>query len=123
MSYGLWSRRYGADPAIVGKTVTIDSQEYTVVGVMPKRFEFQFWSGPRQLWVPAGYTQGDQGRDSNSFLSFARLKPGVTIDRGAGGDGHHRPPPRGAVPPGEPGGTVRLRAHARGGNHGPSSGL
>ena len=81
LSHGLWSRRYGADPDIVGKTVTIDSQEYTVVGVMPRHFEFQFWSGPRQLWVPAGYTQGDQDRDSNSFLSFARLKPGVTIDQ------------------------------------------
>ena len=79
LSHGLWSRRYGADAAIVGKTVMIDSQEYTVVGVMPPTFEFQFWSGPRQLWVPAGYTQGDQGRDSNSFLSFARRKAGVTF--------------------------------------------
>ena len=79
LSHGLWSRRYGADPAIVGKTVLIDSQDFTVVGVMPPSFAFQFWSGPRQLWVPAGYTQGDQGRDSNSFLSFARLKAGVTF--------------------------------------------
>ena len=79
LSHGLWSRRYGADPAIVGKTVMIDSQDYTVVGVMPPSFAFQFWSGPRHLWVPAGYTQGDQGRDSNSFLSFARIKAGVTF--------------------------------------------
>jgi hypothetical protein len=78
----VWSasvRRYGGDAAIVGQTIKIDGQDFAVVGVMPRDFSWQFWSGPRQLWVPVGYTKTDYGRDNNSFLSFARLKPAVTI--------------------------------------------
>ena len=79
LSYGLWKRRYGADTSLVGKPIRIDGEDFTVVGVMPREFHFEFWSGHRQLWVPVGYTQNDQGRDSNSFICFARLKPGVTM--------------------------------------------
>jgi predicted permease len=81
LSHGLWQRRYGGDPALVGKTIPIDGLEYTVVGVMPRNFEFEFWSHPRQLWVPAGYTKGDYERDSNSFVAIARLRPGVTLSQ------------------------------------------
>jgi len=79
LSYGLWKRRYGADPTLVGRTIRIDGDDFTVIGVMPEDFRWQFWSGQRQLWVPVGYTQTDKGRDDNSFVSFARLKPGVTV--------------------------------------------
>ncbi|MGH9434266.1 MAG: ABC transporter permease, partial [Terriglobia bacterium] len=79
LSYGLWKGRYGGNPSLVGKTIRIDGEDFTVVGVMPPRFEFQFWSGQRQLWVPVGYTKTDYGRDDNSFVCFARLKPGVTV--------------------------------------------
>ena len=79
LSYGLWTRRYGADRSLVGKTISIDGQAYTVAGVMPATFQFQFWSGERQLWVPAGWTVGDQDRGSNSFIAIGRLKPGVTL--------------------------------------------
>jgi putative ABC transport system permease protein len=80
LSHGLWAHRYGADPSLVGKTIQMDGAAYTVVGVMPPGFVFQFWSGPRQLWVPAGWTRGDHERGSNSFISIARLKPGVTME-------------------------------------------
>jgi len=79
LSYGLWKRRYGADRTLVGKTIRIDSEDFTVVGVMPPDFQWQFWSGPRQLWVPVGYTETDKGRSDNSFLCIARLKAGVTL--------------------------------------------
>jgi putative ABC transport system permease protein len=79
LSYGLWKRKYGADRSLVGKTIRVDGEDFTVIGVMPQDFHWQFWSGPRQLWVPVGYTKTDQGRDENSFVSFARLKAGVTI--------------------------------------------
>src|ERR1700742_3256916 len=64
LSDGLWRNRYGADPALVGKTIPIDGEDFTVVGVMPPDFQFQFWSGPRQLWVPISYTTGDHDRGS-----------------------------------------------------------
>ncbi|HUO32722.1 MAG TPA: ABC transporter permease [Bryobacteraceae bacterium] len=79
LSYGLWKRRYGGDVSLVGRTIRIDGADFTVVGVMPRDFAWQFWSGPRQLWVPVGYTKTDFGRGDNSFISIARLKPGVTV--------------------------------------------
>lgn len=79
LSYGLWQRRYSADRALVGKSIKIDGEDFTVVGVMPREFHWEFWSGHRQLWVPVGYTEGDKIRGGNSFISFARLKPGVTV--------------------------------------------
>jgi putative ABC transport system permease protein len=80
LSHGLWTRRYGADPSIVGRTIQIDSQPHVVVGVMPASFTFRFGI-VRQLWVPVGWTKGDQDRGSNSFISIARLKPGVTLQQ------------------------------------------
>jgi predicted permease len=78
LSYGLWKQRYGGDATLVGRTIRVDGADFTVVGVMPREFEWQFWSGPRQLWVPVGYTKTDFGRQDNSFLAIARLKPEVS---------------------------------------------
>ncbi|HEV2383345.1 MAG TPA: ABC transporter permease [Terriglobia bacterium] len=79
LSYGLWKRRYAGDPALVGQTIEVEGADFTVVGVMPREFQWQFWSNPRQLWVPVGYTKTDYGRDENSFIAIGRLKPGVTV--------------------------------------------
>ena len=59
LSYGLWQRRYELDPNIVGRTVLLDRQPYTVIGVMPRNFQFPIrgerWNGdPAELWVPLG---------------------------------------------------------------------
>src|SRR6267378_2263866 len=80
LSYNLWTRRYG-NAQIVGKTIKIDGEDFTVVGVMPAEFQWQFWSGERQLWVPVGYTKTDyeRGQNGNSFVAFGRLKPDVTV--------------------------------------------
>jgi len=79
LSYGLWKTRYEGDPALVGRTIRVDGADFTVVGVMPPEFEWQFWSGPRRLWVPVGYTKTDFGRGEESFISIARLKPRVSV--------------------------------------------
>ncbi len=81
LSYGLWKTRYGGDPSLVGKTIRMDGAEFTVIGVMPREFAWQFWSDNRRLWVPVGYTKTDFGRDENSFIAIARLKPGVSVAR------------------------------------------
>ena len=81
LSYGLWKRRYGGDLSLAGRTIRIDGADFTVIGVMPREFAWQFWSGaPRQLWVPVGYTKTDFGRVDNSFLAIGRLKPGVSVE-------------------------------------------
>jgi putative ABC transport system permease protein len=80
LSYALWRRSLGGDRSIVGRTISIDGQAYTVVGVMPESFRFQFWSGLRELWVPAGWTRGDREPGSNSFIAIGRLKPGVSLE-------------------------------------------
>jgi predicted permease len=80
LSHSLWMRRYAGDRSIVGKAIEIDGRAYTVVGVMPAAFRFQFGGGGvRQLWVPAGWTKGDEERGSNSFYSIGRLTDGVTL--------------------------------------------
>lgn len=82
LSYPLWQRRFAGDTAIIGKQIPIDGTSYTVIGVMPKTFEFQFWSKARELWVPVGYTKDDlTDRGSNSFIAIGRLKPGVTLEQ------------------------------------------
>jgi len=79
LSHRLWQRRYGGDRGVVGEVISIDGQDYTVVGVMPPELRFQFWSSERELWVPAGWTPGDLGRASHSFLALGRLAPGVEV--------------------------------------------
>lgn len=79
LSYGLWQRRYGGDPQLVGKSIRVDGESFTVIGVMPRGFDFAGFSGRSELWVPVGLDTGDRARSSNSFGSCARLKPGVTL--------------------------------------------
>jgi predicted permease len=81
LSDGIWRARYNADPALVGKTIRLDSEDFTVIGVMPPEFVFQFGNGACRLWVPIFYTQGDQERGLPSFLCIARLKPDVTMEQ------------------------------------------
>src|ERR1700677_403497 len=49
LSYGLWERRYGKDPAVVGRSVRLDDIPTTIIGVMPSGFTFP---GPSDLWTP-----------------------------------------------------------------------
>jgi len=79
LTYGLWKTRYNGDASLLGHTIRIDGADFTVIGVMPPEFQWQFWSGLRRLFVPVGYTKTDFGRGDNSFLSIARLKPGVSV--------------------------------------------
>jgi putative ABC transport system permease protein len=83
LSHGFWQRRFGADPGIVNKTITINDENYTVVGVMPPSFQFGRELGRVvDLWTPIAFTreQLDYRRLTNENLTvIARLKPGVTI--------------------------------------------
>ena len=82
LSYGLWQRRYGANPNIVGRSINLDGAPVTIVGIMPADFDFpnraerESSSGPPQLWVPKGLDPQDA--TSWNLLAVGRLQPGVT---------------------------------------------
>lgn len=83
ISEGLWQSRYGGDPRIIGKSIRIDDQSYSVVGVMPGKFTFPLL-GICNLWTPLALTDGERAdRNSSFFSAFARLKPGVTRQQAA----------------------------------------
>src|SRR3954465_8916935 len=80
LSDGLWRTRYGARRDIVGRTIAVDGQPFTVIGVMPRGFDPpRFgWVGEQPLWIPFGATDGN--RSWGRVLQIvARLKPGVSI--------------------------------------------
>jgi len=85
LSYGLWQQRFGADAAVLGKTISLDRKSYLVVGVMPPGFEFPFpgvnGSQPARLWVPMGFTPEElqDFGDNFDYGTVGRLKPGVTL--------------------------------------------
>ena len=80
LSYGLWQRRFGGDPIIVGQSILLQGDAYTVVGVMPPSFKFApFWETKAELWAPLSLTDRATSRAGNSLRTFARLKPGVSL--------------------------------------------
>src|SRR5271169_2518819 len=85
MSETLWRARFGADPALVGRTVTLDQHPITVVGIVPAYFHSSVPSAATQLWVPLrqdGVFSDMRGRRAGHYLAvLGRLKPGVTATR------------------------------------------
>jgi putative ABC transport system permease protein len=83
LSWGLWKRRFGGNPAIVNQTVSLNSLPYTVVGVMPAWFVYP--DAQTQLWTPI-YRYMPASRmepiDSHNFSVLGRLNPGVTAEQG-----------------------------------------
>ena len=77
LSDGLWQRRFGRDPSIVGKTLVLNEVAHTVIGVMGPRFKFPEQS---ELWVPLRANEGEQDRGMKNLFTFGRLAPGVTME-------------------------------------------
>jgi putative ABC transport system permease protein len=79
LSHGLWQRRFGSDRGMVGKSITLNGEGYTVVGIMPPGF--QFMSQDVGMWVPIAFTQQQAASRGSHYLKVvARLKPGVTVE-------------------------------------------
>src|SRR5262249_56596999 len=76
----LWRRRFGADPGIVGRTISLNGETHEVVGVM--RPDFSYPGREFELWVPLTIDPDDYvSRTNFGFIGVARLKPGATLER------------------------------------------
>ena len=76
ISHGLWKRRFGSDPAIIGRVVQMKSRPLTVIGVMPPGFEYPEQT---QIWVNSAVNLSEEPRDNRAWSAIARLKPNVDL--------------------------------------------
>ena len=80
IAYGLWQRRFAGDPNVVGRRISLDASEYTVIGVMPRDFQFApFWATRAELWAPLALGPRLADRNGSSLRIFARLGPDVSL--------------------------------------------
>jgi len=77
ISNGLWQERYGADPNVIGRTVTIDRKSYTIVGVLPQGIYYP--NAKTYLYVPLIYQPAEINRGQSFLGVIGRLKPGVIL--------------------------------------------
>jgi putative ABC transport system permease protein len=89
LGHALWQSRFGSDPGIVGKSLTLNNQSHTVVGVMSANSQFPVGFGymgkvlnePIDLYVPLAARARETKRGNYSFFAIGRLKPGVTFEQ------------------------------------------
>lgn len=84
LSHGLWQRRFGGDPSVVGRTISLSGRAYEVIGVMPSDFE-SLLTPAAQLWRPLGYdvSQSFACRTCRHLRAVARVSAGVPLERAA----------------------------------------
>jgi predicted permease len=78
---GFWKRRFGGDPALMGRTIALDGESFTVIGVMPESFHFPYRASQNELWIP--WEVSPQWANNRSYrvdFLVGKLKPGVTLD-------------------------------------------
>lgn len=89
IGYALWQDRYHLDPHVLGASIVLDRKSYSIIGVMPRSFEFPLQAGhlnQTQLWVPMGLTTEELSAQNNGFWGYnmiGRLKNGVTLQQAA----------------------------------------
>jgi putative ABC transport system permease protein len=80
LSEGLWRRKFGADPAIVGRRIRLDKESFLVVGIVPQRQAFPEWA---DLWIPLSLMEDDLQfrRKYHPLEVIGRLKPDATVEQ------------------------------------------
>lgn len=84
IGYGLWQRRYGGDPDIIGQTMTLDAKPYTIIGVLPDWLKHPGLLIPAtgaEVWIPFVPFANEQNRSVANIRLVAKLKPGVTLSK------------------------------------------
>ncbi|HEX2446456.1 MAG TPA: ABC transporter permease [Vicinamibacterales bacterium] len=87
LSYRYWQRRFGGDPALVGRPITLNGRPFTVIGIAPEAFTGLSWAMAVSGWVPSGamgglMNDGDalrENRGAPAFRLMGRLAPGQTL--------------------------------------------
>ena len=77
LGHSLWARRFGSDPGVIGKAITLNGEPHTVVGVMRPKFRYPY---DADLWVPLA-EQSDPAHPNWSFYVVGRLKPGISLEQ------------------------------------------
>jgi len=89
ISYELWLKRFHRDPHILGSSIDLDRKVYTIIGVMPRSFDFPLADGQldqTQLWVPMSLTPGELSDENAGYWGYhmvGRLNDGVTLEQAA----------------------------------------
>jgi predicted permease len=89
ISYAVWRERFQSDLKVIGAAIDLDRRPYTIIGVMPRGFEFPLGGGRlshRDMWVPMSFTPDEKRDETDNFQygAIARLKPGVTLVQAQG---------------------------------------
>ena len=79
LSNVLWQNRFGADPSILNRTILLDGQPYTVIGILPPGSAFD--RAFNQIWRPLAFEPSNMTRNFHWFGAFARLKQGVSLQQ------------------------------------------
>jgi putative ABC transport system permease protein len=80
LTHGLWQRRFGADPAVLGRVLRLSDQPYQVIGVLPRELELRLHDREREMYAPQVWNESLQRQRRATYLKvIARLRPGVTL--------------------------------------------
>src|SRR5215831_9639651 len=79
LNHGFWKRRFAGDPNIVGRSLALNGESFTVIGVMPEEID---WPVAAEVWAPLVFTNKDEDRQSlNSVIAMGRIKSDLTISQ------------------------------------------
>jgi putative ABC transport system permease protein len=82
VSHGFWERRFGGDSSLLGKTLQLNGRKHTIVGIMPRGFDYPV---PMELWVPLALSPAEKmDRSKLSLTALGRLRAGVSVARARG---------------------------------------
>ncbi len=82
LSNRMWRSRFGSDPEVIGRKISLDAKNYTIIGVLPATSEFdRSWA---VMWLPLAFTPANMTRNYHWLSAFARLEPGVTLEQARG---------------------------------------
>ena len=82
LSHGLWKRRFGGDPNVLGSSIVLNGDTYTIVGVLPRAFVYPIREADLVAPFPASTDPRRKARDFGFLRVIGRLRPGVTIEQG-----------------------------------------